>query len=84
MTEVVNAQAEGDDIPPEPLKIFLYSDNVATIDNGFSMTAFGKGALATIAKKLIAIGYDGDRELICIRGGQRTRMPLRDVAGENA
>jgi hypothetical protein len=80
MTEVMNAQAEGDDIP-EPIRAFLYGDGFASIDGELQMSAFGPGALATIAKKLLRLGYEPDREIICLRGGQRTaRLSLRDAA----
>jgi hypothetical protein len=82
MTEL-NAACEGDDIP-QPLRVYLYGDGFASIDGELSMSAFGPGALATIAKKLLRIGYDPDRELALIRGGKRQqRVLLRDAAGEN-
>jgi hypothetical protein len=86
MTEVMNAQAEGDDVPAEEaVRVYLYGDGFASIDGELQMSAFGPSALATIAKKLIRIGYDPDRELALIRGGKRQqRILLRDAAGENA
>jgi hypothetical protein len=80
MTEVMNAQAEGDDIA-EPVRCYLYGDGFASIDGALSMSAFGPGALSTIAKKLLRLGYEPDREIICHRGGKRTaRLLLRDAA----
>jgi hypothetical protein len=41
------------------------------------MSAFGPGALQTIARKLLAVGYDLDQELDVHRGGERlTRLTL--------
>jgi hypothetical protein len=69
---------------PEPIRCYLYSDAIASIDGELQMTAFGPSALATIARKLIRIGYDPDRELALIRGGKRmSRVLLKDAAGEN-
>jgi hypoxanthine phosphoribosyltransferase len=45
------------------------------------MSAYGPGALQTIARKLIAVGYDPDRMLDVHRGGDSiARLPLRDAA----
>jgi hypothetical protein len=44
--------AEGGDIP-EPIRCYLYGDGFASIDGALQMSAFGPGALQTIAKKLI-------------------------------
>jgi hypothetical protein len=76
------ACVEGDDdAPPERIRVFLYSDSVASIDGELSMSAFGSGALQTIARKLIAVGYDPDQVLDVHRGGDCiTRLPLRDAA----
>jgi len=41
---------EGDDAPPEPIRVFMYSDAIATIDGALQMSAMGPGALQTIAK----------------------------------
>jgi hypothetical protein len=81
MTETVNAQA--DDIP-EPIRAFLYGDGFASIDGELQMSAFGPGALSTIARKLLRLGYEPDRELALIRGGKRmSRVLLRDAAQGN-
>jgi hypothetical protein len=80
-----SAAAEGDDVPAEPnaevVRIYLYGDGFASIDGELQMSAFGPNALGTIARKLLAIGYDSDRELALIRGGKRmSRVLLRDAA----
>jgi hypothetical protein len=81
MTEVMNAQAEGDDIPEPPVRCYLYGNGYASIDGALSMSAFGPGALRTIARKLLALGYEPDRVLDIHRGGKRTaRVLLGDAA----
>lgn len=76
----MNAQLEGDDIP-EPIRCYLYGDGFASIDGALAMSAFGPGALQTIAKKLLAVGYDADQKLDVHRGGERlNRIRLRDAA----
>jgi hypothetical protein len=81
MTE--NAQAEGDDVPPEPLRVVLYGDNVATVDGALSMLASGASALQTIGQKLLRLGYSPDQVLDIHRGGKRQqRILLRDAAQE--
>jgi hypothetical protein len=72
--------AEGDDVPAEPIRCVLYGDGFASIDGELQMSAFGPGALATIARKLLVLGYDPDQELHAHRGGQRTRLSLRVAA----
>jgi hypothetical protein len=82
MTYIPNTEAvcEGADVP-EPIRVFLYGDGFASIDGELSMSAFGSGALQTIARKLIAVGYDPDQVLDVHRGGDCiTRLPLRDAA----
>lgn len=66
----MSAQLEGDDVPPEPIRVFMYSDGIATIDGELSMSAFGPSALQAIARKLLAVGYDPDQELDVHRGGE--------------
>jgi hypothetical protein len=76
------AAVEGDDIR-EPIRIFLYGDGFASIDGELAMSAFGPGALQTIARKLLAVGYDPDQELDVHRGGEcLTRLTLREAAHE--
>jgi hypothetical protein len=53
-----NAHLEGDDVPAERLRIYLYGDGFASIDGEIPMSAFGPAALQTIAKKLLAVGHD--------------------------
>jgi hypothetical protein len=67
-----NAACEGDDLP-EPLRIYLYGDGFASIDGELQMSAFGPSALATLAKKLLRIGYDADCELAKVAGTCRAR-----------
>jgi hypothetical protein len=40
---MTNAHAEGDDMPSEPIRIFLYGDGFASIDGELAMSAFGPG-----------------------------------------
>ena len=76
------AAVEGDDIA-EPIRVFVYGDGFASIDGELSMSAFGSGALQTIARKLLAVGYDPDQELDIHRGGEHiTRLSLRDAAAQ--
>jgi hypothetical protein len=76
------AAVEGDDIR-EPIRIFLYGDGFASIDGELAMSAFGPVALQTIARKLLAVGYDPDQELDVHRGGEcLTRLTLREAAHE--
>jgi len=77
----MNVQLEGDDIPTEPIRVWLYGDGFASIDAELAMSAFGPGALQTIARKLLAVGYDPEQELDVHRGGNRlNRIRLRDAA----
>lgn len=62
--------AEGDDVL-EPIRCFCHGDGFVSVDAELSMSAFGPNALATIAKKLLAIGHDPDRQLDVFRGGKR-------------
>jgi hypothetical protein len=65
----MNAAREGDDVP-EPIRVYLYGDGFASIDAELMMSASGPGALQTIARKLLAIGYAPDQELDVHRGGE--------------
>jgi hypothetical protein len=79
----MNACGEGDDIPLEPIRVWLYGDGFASIDGDLQMSAFGPGALQTIAKKLLVAGYDPEQELDVRRGGEGlNRIRLRDAARE--
>jgi len=40
----MNAVCDGDDVPPEPIRCFLYGDGFASIDGELAMSAFGPGA----------------------------------------
>lgn len=87
MTDTPNpndlAAAEGDDIPPEPVRVILYGDNVATVEGALSMLASGASALQTIGRKLLKLGYSPDQVLDIHRGGKRTaRVLLRDAASQ--
>ena len=47
------------------------------------MSAYGRGALQTIARKMLAVGYDPDQELDVHRGGESVqRVLLRDAASQ--
>jgi len=79
MSNDTNAPLEGDDIP-EPIRVWMYGDGFASIDGELQMSAFGPGALQTIARKLLAVGYDPDQELHVHRGGEYVmRVRLRDA-----
>ena len=79
----MNAALERDDIPAEPIRVWLYGDGFASIDAELAMSTFGPGALQTIARKLLAVGYDADQQLDIHRGGERlNRLTLRDAAHE--
>jgi hypothetical protein len=78
--EESNAAFEGADVL-QPIRVFMYGDGFASIDGELSMSAFGPGALQTIARKLLAVGYDPDQELDVNRGGECVnRILLRDAA----
>jgi hypothetical protein len=65
----------------EPIRVIMYGDGFASIDGAIRMTAFGPGALQTIVKKLLAIGYSPDQRLEIHRGGQpEGRLLLRDAS----
>jgi hypothetical protein len=71
------------DVPAERIRVWLYGDGFASIDGELAMSAFGPGALQTIARKLLAVGYDPDQELDVHRGGEcLTRLSLREAAHE--
>jgi hypothetical protein len=76
----MNAAIEGDDVPPERIKVWLYGDGFASIDGEVQMSAFGPSALQTIARKLLAVGYDPEEELDVHRGGECLRITLREAA----
>jgi hypothetical protein len=81
----LNACLDGDDVLPEPIRCFVYGDGFASIDGALQMSAFGPGALQTIAKKLLAIGYDPEQQLDVRRGGKREALlPLREAAQQPA
>jgi hypothetical protein len=85
MNETILAAREGDDVPPEPVRIFVYDDNFVSVDGGdLTMSASGPGCLATVARKLLAVGYDPDSELDVRRGGELRRLLLRDAAGSES
>jgi hypothetical protein len=72
---------ESDDVPPEPIRCWMYGDGFASVDGDLQMSAFGPGALQTIAKKLLAVGYDPEQQLDICRGGKREALlPLREAA----
>jgi hypothetical protein len=76
-------EIDEDHLPRQPVRVFLYSDGLASIDGELQMSAFGSGALGAIARKLVALGYDGDQELDVHRGGECiNRILLRDAAQE--
>jgi len=76
--------ADEDHLPREPIRAWLYGDGFCSIDGELQMSAFGPGALATIARKLLAVGYDGDQTLDVHRGGESVnRILLRDAAQES-
>jgi hypothetical protein len=80
--DLLNAALEGDDAPPERIRVFMYGDNFVSVDGGdLTMSASGPGCLATVARKLLAVGYDPDSELDVRRGGELRRLLLRDAAG---
>jgi hypothetical protein len=65
----------------EPLKVVMYGDGFASLDGAIRMTAFGRGALQTLAKKLLRIGYDPAQKLDIHRGGKReTLLTLHQAA----
>jgi hypothetical protein len=80
----MNAVLEGDDAP-QPIRVFMYGDGFASIDGELMMSAFGSNALATIGRKLIALGFDpNEQELDVHRGGECiNRILLRDAAQQS-
>jgi hypothetical protein len=50
------------DYVPDPIRIFVYSDGIATAADP-QISTFGPSALQTMARKLIALGYDHDQRL---------------------
>jgi hypothetical protein len=69
-----------DSVPLEPLKVFMFSDNVAAIDGDMLMGTDGPNGLRAIAARLLAMGHDPDRELHVRRPGGEQRILLRDAA----
>jgi len=73
-------EIDEDHLPRERIKLFLYADGFCSVDNGLMMSAFGGGALQTIARKMLALGYDPEQELDVHRGGESVqRILLRDA-----
>jgi hypothetical protein len=84
--DTTNACLEGADIPREPIRVVMYGDHFASIDGELMMSASGPNARRTIARRLLAMGYDADRQLDTHRGGKREApLSLRDAAqqGDN-
>jgi hypothetical protein len=76
-----NACVEGDDILSEPIRCWCYGDGFCSIDGELQMSAFGPGALQTIAKKLLTVGFHPEQQLDIRRGGKREALlPLREAA----
>jgi hypothetical protein len=79
--DTTNACLEGADIHREPIRVVVYGGHLASIDGELMMSASGPGALRTIARKLLAVGYDPDQKLDIHRGGRREALlPLREAA----
>ena len=84
MSDYHPVSVDEDHLPHQPVRVFLYSDGFASIDGELQMSAFGRNALATIGRKLIALGYDpNEQELDVHKGGECiNRILLRDAAQE--
>jgi hypothetical protein len=76
-------EIDEDHLPRQPVRVHFYSDGFVSIDNEFTLSAFGPGALQAIARKLLAVGYDPDQELHVNRGSECiNRVSLRDAANQ--
>jgi hypothetical protein len=66
------------------IRIMMYGDQFAACDDadavGFS--ASGTNALATLAGRLLAAGFDPDRALILFRGAERVGRTTVAVAAQ--
>jgi hypothetical protein len=67
----------------EPLKVVMYGNAFVSLDGAIRMSVSGPNGLQTLARKLLAIGYDPDQKVDVERGGKRmARLPLREAAQE--
>jgi hypothetical protein len=74
-----NAALEGDDILP-PIRVFQFGKHFVSAEGG-ALIATGPECLATLARKLLALGHSPDQELDVERGGDHiARLSLRDAA----
>jgi hypothetical protein len=79
------------DSTSKPVRVIIHDDDCTAIVDGTLSVGLAyedvgdtASALQMIAKRLIALGFGPDREIVCYRGDDQTRMPLRDAVGENA
>jgi hypothetical protein len=67
--------------PPEPVRVFLYGDNVASVNGEIMLSGFGSNPVRTIARRMLRMGYAADQVLDLNRGGESIeRVLLRDAA----
>jgi hypothetical protein len=68
-----NAQLEGDDIPDKrPLRVILFGGQFVALDDSefVGLSASGPRCLETLASRLLASGFDPDRQMILSRANQ--------------
>jgi hypothetical protein len=77
----VNAALEGDDVP-QPLRVHVFSDGCVNVAGELQMLVSGPGALASLARRLIASGLNPDEQELDIHSGGEfiERRLLRDLA----
>jgi hypothetical protein len=46
----------------EPVRVFLYGDNVASVNGEIMLSGFGSNPVRTIAQKMLAMGYSAAQE----------------------
>jgi hypothetical protein len=81
----INAALEGDDVP-QPLRVHVFSDGCVNVAGELQMLVSGPGALASLARRLIASGFNPDEQELDIHrnGGEFIeRVLLRDALLEN-
>jgi hypothetical protein len=76
VTEVMNAQAEGDDIP-EPVRVYLYGDGFASIDGALDERLWSGGAGTCQARELILRRSKTTNKLACRMPSPSGRMTAR-------
>jgi hypothetical protein len=79
----MNAALEGDDAP-QPLRVHVFSDGCVNVAGELQMLVSGPDALACLARRLIAAGFNPHEQELDIHSGGEfiERKLLRDLARE--